>query len=50
MGKLKITCYADADECSYCLGNAENPRAWCAMYDRPCEDIHIDLLKEDGEE
>lgn len=47
---LKITCYADPQECGYCMGNADQPTAWCTMYDRPCKDIHIDTWKEDGEE
>lgn len=50
MNAVKITCYLDRDECQYCLGNSDNPGAWCAMYDRPCDDVHVDLLKEDGEE
>lgn len=47
---LKITCYADPQECGYCMGNADQPVAWCTLYDRPCKDIHIDAWKEDGEE
>lgn len=47
---LKITCYADASECKYCMGNSAQPTAWCSMYSRPCAEIHSDLLKEDGEE
>lgn len=43
-GPLRITCYGDRDECAYFYdGN-------CGLYDRPCADFHIDLVKEDGEE
>ena len=41
---LTIKCYGDRDECRY----YEN--GWCGMYDRPCDQIHIDMIKEDGEE
>lgn len=42
---VKIRCYSDRDECREC-----SPDGWCGMYDRMCEEIHIDLTKEDGEE
>lgn len=43
-GPLRITCYGDRDECAHFLdGN-------CGLYDRRCEGVHIDLLREDGEE
>lgn len=44
MNGCRIKCYADPDECGYCKDG------WCAMFDRPCEDVHINLWKEDGEE
>ena len=47
---LKITCYADPYECKHCMGNSDQPAAWCTMYDRPCTEIHIDMIREDGEE
>ena len=50
MSGCKITCYADPHECGNCMGNADQPAAWCTLYDRPCKDIHIDLTREDGEE
>lgn len=43
-GRLRIRCYGDRDECEhFCDGN-------CGLYDRPCADIHVDLIKGDGEE
>lgn len=43
-GRLKIKCYGDRDECDYfCDGN-------CGLYDRPCAEVHADLIKGDGEE
>lgn len=44
MSGCKITCYADSDECRHMLDG------WCHLYDRPCVDIHVNVLKEDGEE
>ena len=44
MGSLKITCYADADECQHLLDG------WCYLYDRACEEIHVNMIREDGEE
>lgn len=43
-GPLRITCYGDRDECAYFFDGS------CALYDRPCAEIHIDMLKGDGEE
>lgn len=44
MNGLNITCYADRDECRYYQdGN-------CGLYHRPCEEIHVNVLREDGEE
>ncbi len=43
-GPLRITCYGDREECAhFCDGN-------CGLYDRPCAEIHVDMIKEDGEE
>ena len=44
MGEFKIKCYGDPCECGYFRDG------WCSMFDRPCEDVHIDAFKEDGEE
>lgn len=44
MNDLTIKCYADRDECGYCR------EGYCAVYDRPCEEIHVNLIREDGEE
>lgn len=44
MNGCRITCYADADECQCLLDG------WCHLYDRPCEEIHVNVLREDGEE
>lgn len=44
MNGCKITCYADTAECGYCR------EGYCTAYDRACEEIHIDLVREDGEE
>lgn len=44
MDGLSIVCYSDRDECGYYRDG------WCAMFDCPCEDIHIDMIREDGEE
>ena len=44
MEGCKITCYADRDECRH------YEDGWCSMYDRYCGQIHIDMIKEDGEE
>lgn len=44
MSGCKITCYADIDECGYCENGV------CKLYDRPCEELHIDMTREDGEE
>lgn len=44
MNGCRITCYADADECKY-LANG-----WCGLYDRMCGEIHVNTLREDGEE
>lgn len=45
MDGCKITCYYDCDECSQ-----RDPTGWCGKYDRFCGQIHIDIIKEDGEE
>lgn len=45
MNGCKITCYADVDECQYRTENG-----WCGMYDRMCEEIHINEVREDGGE
>ena len=47
---LTLKCYGDPHECGYCMGNADQPAAWCAMFDRPCGDVHIAAYLEDGEE
>lgn len=44
MNGCKITCYAYPDECGYCSDG------WCGMYDRPCEDVHIDQHMPDCED
>lgn len=44
MGGLRITCYGDMDECRHYAGG------FCMLYDRPCSEIHIDMIREDGEE
>lgn len=44
MSGLKIKCYYDCGECAHREGGM------CRLYDRPCEEVHIDLYKEDGEE
>lgn len=44
MSGLTIKCYGDRDECQ-CYKNG-----WCERFDRRCEDVHIDLCVEDGEE
>lgn len=44
MEGLTIKCYGDRDECVHCLDG------WCGLYDRMCEEIHIDMIREDGEE
>lgn len=41
---LKVKCYGDRDECGYCRDG------WCSLYDRLCGQIHIDMVREDGEE
>ena len=42
---MTIKCYADADECA-----ERDPTGWCGRFDRMCEEVHVDVLKEDGEE
>ena len=44
MGGVTITCYGDRDECIH------YQNGWCGLYDRRCDEIHIDMIKEDGEE
>lgn len=44
MSGLKITCYGDRDECRHYADG------FCTLYDRPCSEIHIDMIREDGEE
>jgi hypothetical protein len=43
-GKLGITCYGDRDECAHLRDG------FCTLYDRLCGQIHVDEIKEDGEE
>lgn len=45
MGGLKIVCYADPSECREC-----DPTGWCSRFDRMCEEVHVDMIREDGEE
>ena len=42
--RLRIRCYGDKDECEYFYDGG------CGLYDRPCAEIHADLIKGDGEE
>lgn len=44
MNGCKITCYADSDECQYLVNGR------CGLYDRDCEEIHVNMIREDGEE
>ena len=44
MDGLSIVCYSDKDECKYYSDG------WCSLYDRYCGQIHIDMIREDGEE
>lgn len=44
MNGCKITCYVDSDKCQYLVNGR------CGLYDRPCEDIHVNMVREDGEE
>ncbi len=43
MNGLTIKCYGDRDECQHYVDG------WCNNFDRPCEEVHIDMFKEDGE-
>lgn len=45
MNGLKIRCYMDRDECKDC-----DPTGWCSRFDRMCDEVHIDMIKEDGDE
>lgn len=45
MGGLTIKCYGDRCECREC-----DPTGWCSRFDRMCEEVHIDMFKEDGGE
>lgn len=44
MNGLSIVCYGDKDECKHYADG------WCSLYDRYCGQIHIDMIREDGEE
>lgn len=44
MDGLKIICYYDCGECAYREGDV------CAKYDCFCEDVHVNMWKEDGKE
>jgi hypothetical protein len=41
---VRITCYSDRDECIHLRDG------FCTLYDRLCGQIHVDEIKEDGEE
>lgn len=41
---LTIKCYGDMDECQHYVNG------WCSNFDRPCAEVHVNMVMEDGEE